>query len=71
MMDRVYIWRDPHDRDMFMLGIRLSNTEKFCGWVSIHIDAISDLFGEETYNLARDIGTEPMPVNLSMERRLK
>ena len=59
----VVIWRDVVDSDMFMLGVyvplRTIGSQTFqprtSGWVSLHIDCISDLFGDDVHDAVKKL----------------
>ena len=57
------IWRDVVDKDVFMLGVYVpartivgqSYSAFTSGWVALHIDCISDLFGDDVHEAAKKL----------------
>ena len=59
-----YIWRDRHDKDTFIIGVKMDNG-RFYSWAALYVDAIYDLFGQEASDFVKEID-EPVPVVFEM-----
>ena len=58
-----FIWRDQHDPSMYHLGISVMGGDMVC-WASIDSGGLDDMFRNDIQ--FRDIGTVPVPINLTM-----
>lgn len=65
-MNKTYIWQDQQDSNMYHVGVKFGNG-KFNNWFSIFIDAISDCFGKEIYELVKlKVFTSPIEIELGL-----
>ena len=63
-----WIWKDQFDKDNFHLGT-YSEKYGFSIWLTIFIDAIGDLFGNETRDWANSLEPgRPAEIDLQMGR---
>jgi len=66
MNNKTYIWQDQQDCNIYHIGVKFGNG-KFNNWFSICIDAISDCFGNEAYNLVRSkVFTTPTEIIMEL-----
>lgn len=60
------IWKDVHDPDTFILGLRRIDNGHITIWAIIFVDALSDLFDKEFYDACRILPVGVLaPISLS------
>ena len=65
-MTTCYLWRDSVDDNQFWIGTKTSNG-RYIGLVPLFVDALSDAFGMDAYEWARNLeSAEPVEIELEM-----